>query len=80
MSFLGFKFWREGKASASKDANALPNVHLRLACIICGQTEEFNGCMEPGLAEEVQSDTGFIAEGVTVSAAGTCRACSHRNN
>lgn len=80
MSFLGFKFWRESKLHAEKNANGLPNVSLRLSCIICGQIEEFEGRMEPELAQEVQSDTGFIAEGVTVSAAGTCRACSNRNN
>lgn len=80
MSFLGFKFWPVGKRDNTKDATPLPKVHLRLSCIICGKIDEFEGDMNHDLAQEVQSGTGFTAEGVTVTAAGTCRACSHRNN
>jgi Fe2+ or Zn2+ uptake regulation protein len=80
MSFLGFKFWPVSKGSEIKDATQLPKVHLRLSCISCGQMEEFVAAMNNELAKEVQTGTGFTAEGVTVTAAGTCRACSHRNN
>ncbi len=80
MSFLGFKFWPDGKTDRNKDANGLPQVHLRLSCLTCGQIEDFVADMNRDLAEEVRSGTGFTAEGVTVTAAGTCRACSHRNN
>jgi Fe2+ or Zn2+ uptake regulation protein len=80
MSFFGFKFWPAANAKYDKDANQLPQVRLRLSCIACGQIEEFVADMNRELAQEVQSGTGFTAEGVTVTAAGTCRACSHRNN
>ena len=80
MSFLGFKFWPSNKAGSNEDANGLPRVHLQLSCITCGKIEEFVAEMNRELAQEVQTGTGFTAEGVTVTAAGTCRACSHRNN